>query len=164
MMGRGQLELLSKLSFPRFDGSNPAIWKDKCVDYFTLCNIPETFWTTTATLHMDDNAAKWVQVYKQEHGLDSWNVFIETVEQKFGSVDYRDALSAMSDLHQTATVDEYISAFEDLRYQLTMHNRHLGEMFFVTQFIKGLLPEISVDVLSQVSDTMQRAIMLARIQ
>jgi len=42
-----------------------------------------------------------------------------------------------------------------------MHNRHLGEIFFVTQFIKGLLPEISVDVLSQVSDTMQRAIMLA---
>ena len=93
--------------------------------------------------------------------MDSWSVFIEAIEQKFGAVDYRDALSTMFDLHQTATVDEYISAFEDLRYQLTMHNRHLGEMFFVTQFIKGLLPEISVDVLSQVSDTMQRAIMLA---
>ena len=28
--------VLPKLSFPRFDGSNPTIWKDKCVDYFTL--------------------------------------------------------------------------------------------------------------------------------
>ena len=104
--------MLPKLSFPRFDGSNPTIWKDKCVDYFTLCNIPETFWTTAAALHMDDNAAKWVQVYKQEHGLDSWSVFIEAIEQKFGAVDYRDALSTMFDLHQTAIADEYISAFE----------------------------------------------------
>ena len=122
--------MLPKLSFPRFDGSNPTIWKDKCVNYFTLCNIPESFWTTTAALHMDDNAAKWVQVYKQEHGLDSWSVFIEAVEQKFEAVDYRDALSVMFDLHQTTKVDEYISAFEDLQYHLTMHNCHLSEMFF----------------------------------
>jgi len=98
--GEGPIRaVLPKLSFPRFDGSNPTIWKDKCVDYFTLCNIPETFWTTAAALHMDDNAAKWVQVYKQEHGLDSWSVFIEAVEQKFEAVDYRDALSVMFDLH-----------------------------------------------------------------
>ena len=153
--------VLPKLSFPRFDGSDPTIWKDKCVDYFTLCNIPEPFWTTTAALHMDDRAAKWVQVYKLEHCLDSWSDFIEAVEQKFGATDYREALSGFFDLHQTTTVDDYITAFEGFQYQLTMHNRHLGEMFFVTQFIKGLLPEISVDVLSQVSDTMQRAIMLA---
>ena len=59
---------------------------------------------------------------------------------------------------------DYITAFEGFQYQLTMHNRHLGEMFFVTQFIKGLLPEISAAVLSQVPDTMQRATMLARMQ
>ena len=113
---------------------------------------------------MDDNAAKWAQVYKQEHGLDSWSTFFEAVEKKFGAVDYRDALSSIFDLHQTTTVEEYISAFEDLQYQLSMHNRHLGEMFFVTQFIKGLTPEISAAVLSQVPNTMQRAIMLACIQ
>jgi len=92
---------------------------------------------------MDDNAAKWAQVYKQEHGLGSWSTFIEAVEKKFGDVDYRDALSSIFDLYQTATVEEYVSAFEDFQYQLSMHNRHLGEMFFVTQFIKGLTPEIN---------------------
>ena len=96
---------------------------------------------------MDDNAAKWAQVYKQEHGLGSWSTFIEAVEKKFGDVDYRDALSSIFDLYQTATVEEYVSAFEDLQYQLSMHNRHLGEMFFVTQFIKGLTPKISAAVL-----------------
>jgi len=115
-------------------------------------------------LHMDDRAAKWVQVYKLEHGLDSWSDFIEAVEQKFGATDYREALSGLFDLHQTTTIDDYITAFEGFQYQLTMHNRHLGEMFFVTQFIKGLLPGISAAVLSQVPDTMQRATMLARIQ
>jgi hypothetical protein len=28
-----------KMSFPRFDGENPQIWKDKCSDYFRLFNV-----------------------------------------------------------------------------------------------------------------------------
>ena len=112
--GEGPIRaVLPKLSFPHFDGSDPTIWKDKCVDYFTLSNIPEAFWATAAAFHMDDNAAKLLQVYKLEHGLGSWNAFIEAVEKKFGAADYRDALSGMFDLQQTTTVEEYIYAFED---------------------------------------------------
>ena len=30
---------LPKMSFPRFTGANPTIWKDKCLDYFRIFNI-----------------------------------------------------------------------------------------------------------------------------
>jgi len=54
-----------KLSFPRFDGANPTIWKSKCQDYFSLYNVPDAMKATFASLHIDDNAAKWLQVYKK---------------------------------------------------------------------------------------------------
>jgi hypothetical protein len=28
-----------KMSFPKFDGENPGIWQDKCLDYFRLFNV-----------------------------------------------------------------------------------------------------------------------------
>lgn len=68
------------------------------------------------------------------------------------------------DLHQSGTVDEYVEAFETLQYQVSLHNGHMGEIFFVTQFIKGLKPELKFGVQAQVPDTMERAIMLAQIQ
>jgi hypothetical protein len=56
----GYRHVLPKMSCPTFDGTNPCIWKSKCVDYFTLCNIDEAFWTIAASLSMDGNAAKWL--------------------------------------------------------------------------------------------------------
>jgi hypothetical protein len=78
---------LPKMSFPKFFGENPRIWLDKCTDYFCIFNIPESTWTTAASLHMKDNAAKWLQVYKLKHGLGNWPVFVSAVEQKFGVYD-----------------------------------------------------------------------------
>jgi hypothetical protein len=49
---------LHKLSFPKFSGDNPRIWIDKCCDYFCICNISDCMWTSAASLHMEDNAAK----------------------------------------------------------------------------------------------------------
>jgi hypothetical protein len=60
---------MPKMNFPRFNGKNPGIWKNKCEDYFYLLNIPEAMWTTVASLHMDENAESWLQVYKLKMGL-----------------------------------------------------------------------------------------------
>lgn len=153
-----------KMQFPTFTGPNPGIWKDKCEDYFRIFNLPESMWPTYASLHMHDKAAKWLKVYKLKNGLGDWSSFIAAVEQKFGSNDYRDSLNQLLELQQLATVDQYISTFEDLQYQLTMHNSELGEMFFITQFLRGLKPEIGNVVQSQIPETMERAMLLARIQ
>jgi len=153
-----------KMNFPRFNGKNPRIWKDKCQDYFQLMNIPESMWATAASLHMDDNAEKWLQVYKLKHGLGTWTELMTAVEQKFGAYDYQHAIDDLLELHQTGTVEEYVSEFEALQYQVAMHDLGMGDTYFVSQFIKGLKPEIRYSVQGQVPGTMEKAVMLAKIQ
>jgi hypothetical protein len=45
-----------------------------------------------------------------------------------------------------------------------MHNSNLGDLFFITQFMRRLKMEISSVVQAQVPETMERAILLAKIQ
>ena len=155
---------MPKMQFPTFDGSNPCIWKGKCEDYFRIFDLPETMWPSIAAMNMDEKPSKWLKVYKMKHGLGDWASFMAAVEQKFGNNDYREALTELLELQQGSTVDQYISQFEDLQYQVTMHNSELGELFFTTQFLRGLKPEIGNVVQAQIPDTLERAMLLAKIQ
>jgi hypothetical protein len=103
---------LPKLSFSKFSGENPRIWIDKCYDYFYIFNIPDCMWTTAASLHMEDVAAKWLKVYKLKHGLGSSPVLLATVEQKFGAYGYRQAVQDLLALRQVGPAEEYTKEFE----------------------------------------------------
>jgi hypothetical protein len=120
-------------------------------------------WTTAASMHMDGQAAKWLQVHKLKYGLGKWNEFIAAVETQFGSYDYRDAISDLVALTQTGSLEVYISAFVDLQYQVSMHNLGLDEVYFVTQFTSGLKPELRASVQAQIPKKM-KAIVLAKVQ
>lgn len=113
---------------------------------------------------MDDKAAKWLKVHKLKNVLGDWTTFIAAVEKKFGNNDYREALTQLLELQQLTTLEKCITTFEDLQYQVTMHNSELGDMFFTTQFLRGLKPEVGNVAQSQVPDTVERAILLAKIQ
>jgi len=67
---------LPKMHFPAFDGSQPKIWVDKCLNYFSIYAIPEELWVEAATMHLQENAAKWWQAYKMTHTNVSWKQFI----------------------------------------------------------------------------------------
>jgi hypothetical protein len=79
---------LPRMGFPRFEGGEPKIWLKKCVDYFHLYHVPETVWVMSASLHMEENAVRWFQVYTLRNGLSSWEEFAQAVLQKFGTGDY----------------------------------------------------------------------------
>lgn len=76
---------MPKISFPHFDGTQPWVWRDKCLDYFRVFNIHPSLWITSATLHMDGKAALWLQTYKLHRAVLEWPLFITDVEQKFGA-------------------------------------------------------------------------------
>jgi hypothetical protein len=63
---------LPKIHFPKFDGSSPKIWFDNCINYFTIYSIPDELKVTAATMHLEGNASKWWQAYKQNHPLPTW--------------------------------------------------------------------------------------------
>jgi hypothetical protein len=89
---------MPKMNFRKFNGKNPNIWKNKCEDYFKMLDIPESMWTTVASLHMEGNAETWMQVYKLKEGLGSWPTFMQAVQQRFGSYDYQHAIDELIDL------------------------------------------------------------------
>lgn len=155
---------MPKMSCPRFDGNNPCIWKAKCQDYFNLLDIPESMWTTAASLHLDGNAEKWMQVYKLKHGLGDWEHFMTAVQDKFGSYYYQHAINALLELRQPWTVEEYVGEFEALQYQISMYDQGMSDTYFIAQFLKGLKSDIRHAVQGQVPITMERAVMLAKIQ
>jgi hypothetical protein len=49
-------------------------------------------------------------------------------------------------------------------YKISSHNPHYDETFFVSQFLKGLKPEIRLSVASQIPETLDRAVLLAHVQ
>lgn len=155
---------IPKLSCPRFDGQNPCIWKEKCQDYFQLLNVPESMWATVASLHMDGNAEKWAQIYKLKQGLGTWTQFMKAVQHKFGAFDYQHAIEELLELQQTGTVEEYVTAFEALQYQISMHDQGMGDTYFISQFVKGLKADIRYGVQGKAPDTMEKAVRLAKIQ
>lgn len=61
-------------------------------------------------------------------------------------------------------MEEYAQAFENLQFEISMHNDGFDDMFFVTQFIKGLKLEISAGVQAQRPRDVDDAKMLGKVQ
>jgi hypothetical protein len=57
-------QAMPKMLFPKFDGTDPKIWKNNFKSYFELYQLPEGMWITAAHLNFEGNAAKWYQAYK----------------------------------------------------------------------------------------------------
>ena len=51
------------------------------------------------------------------------------VEQKFGVPDYRDAMEELLGLKQTSSVEDYALAFENLQFEISMHNDGFDDTF-----------------------------------
>ena len=76
---------LPKMHFPKFNGAHPKIWIDKCLNYFDIYSIPTHLWVQAASMHLEENAAKWWQSYKITHKKTSWQTFCDTIQAEFGS-------------------------------------------------------------------------------
>jgi hypothetical protein len=152
------------MTFPAFEGKDPKIWRDKCEDYFLIFDIPEFLWVSMASMSIVGDAARWVRVEKNRGDLGNWTPFMHKVEDKFGAYDYMHALQDLLELQQQGSVEDYVLSFESLQFQIEMHNTGYDKMFFITQFTRGLKPDISAAVQAQVPNTMERAVMLAKIQ
>ena len=81
---RDTLFRLSKTNFPKFDGTNPRIWKEKCEKYFHMFYVPDDLKADYATLHFSGNAALWLQTYEVNHTVDTWVALCVSVCNKFG--------------------------------------------------------------------------------
>jgi hypothetical protein len=61
-------------------------------------------------------------------------------------------------------VEEYTTKFKSLQYDVSMHGGYYDPLFFATQYVRGLRDDIRAMVEPQVSTTVERATIIARIQ
>lgn len=115
-------------------------------------------------MHLEGNAAKWWQAYKQKHTKITWLSFCLAIKQEFGADDYCSALNDLIALKQTGTVEEYTTQFQALQFGITMHSCHYDDLFFTSHYVSGLKDEIRAVVEPQVPTTVNRAAIIARIQ
>lgn len=155
---------LPKILFPKFDVTNPKIWFDDCLNYFTIYGVSDDLKVTAATMHLEGNARKWWQAHKQNHLVSSWKKFCEIIQSKFGADDFRTAINELLALKQTRTIEEYTTAFQALQYDITMHNSHYDDIFFASTYVAGLKDDIKAVVEPHVPVTVDRAVIIAKIQ
>jgi hypothetical protein len=154
---------IPRMSFPKFEGEEPRIWIDQCVDYFTLYRVPEPVWVMSASLNMEGNAKRWFHIFKIRYGPCSWEEFCDAVLLKFGSEEYSQAMQSLLDIRQSGSVEEYKKLFDEARYATSVHNHDLDETLYVAHFIKGLKQELQGPVKSHMPASVERAALLARI-
>jgi hypothetical protein len=65
---------------------------------------------------MEENVAKWLQMYKMKHGLGYWPTFVTVMEEKFGVYDYRISIQDLLRLKQEGSVKEYTKVFQSMQF------------------------------------------------
>jgi hypothetical protein len=53
---------IPKVFCPKFTRENPAIWKDKFIDYFLLVDLEPRHWVRMVAAHFEGVVAQWLPV------------------------------------------------------------------------------------------------------
>lgn len=155
---------LPKATFPKFDGTHPKVWKEKCEKYFNMYRVPMHVWSEFATIHFHGGAALWLQTYEALHPISTWAELCVAVEAKFGRDLYHIAMNELLQIRQTADVQDYYDRFQSAMHKVLVHNKSLDDVFFVSKFLQGLNPEIRAAILLHKQRTVDAALSLALIQ
>jgi hypothetical protein len=153
-----------KHNFPRFEGTLPSLWLDRCVAYFDMYRVRPQNWVTTASLYVEGHAALWLQAYRQQNPQVTWARFAQAVVEEFGPDEFEDQMHKLLKLRQLGSVTKYRVQFEVYMYQLLALDPSLSTKFFVTQFVLGLKDELRAVVRIQAPNSITRATVFARIQ
>jgi hypothetical protein len=73
-------------------------------------------------------------------------------------------MNELLDLKQVGTVEDYTTKFQATQFSITMHNNSYDDMFFTSQYNRGLKEEIRATVEPQMPTTVQKAATIAKIQ
>jgi hypothetical protein len=61
-----------KMEFPKFDGTNPRLWRDQCVLFFEVYGTPHAMKTRFAILNFKGAAASWLQMVERRGRITDW--------------------------------------------------------------------------------------------
>jgi len=155
---------LPKTDFPRFDGIDPKLWKDKAEKYFRLFKVPAHMWSPFATMHFNTTAARWLQTYEAQHSVETWAELCVALVNKYGKDNYHHHMKDILQCRQTEDVTSYHTTFNESMHKVLMHNEALDDIFFATKFVEGLKPQIRNALMLHKPRTVDAALSLALMQ
>jgi hypothetical protein len=130
------------MEFPKFDGDNPRLWRDRCVLYFKVYGTHPSMRTRFAALNFQGSAATWLRTVERRGRITNWDWLCELVFNKYDKDQYQTQLRQLEMLQQIGTVTEYQAQFEKLAHGVLLYNPTYDDVFFVTRFLARLKEEI----------------------
>jgi hypothetical protein len=157
---------LPKAVFPKFNGSHPKVWREKCEKYFNMYHVPMHLWSQFATIHFMGSAELRLQTYEAQHSYSeiTWAELCIAVESKFGKDLYHNAMHDLLQIKQTADVQVYYYRFQTAMHKVLVHNKSLDDVFFVSKFLHGLHHDIRSAIILHKPRTVDAALSLALMQ
>ncbi|XP_026417263.1 uncharacterized protein LOC113312740 [Papaver somniferum] len=153
-----------KVDFPRFDGTNPRGWVQKCERYFAFHNFADSDKVDMAAIHFDSKIDPWFLNYQQGKPEMVWHTFFRDMCLRFEDVAIDNYVGSFNKLSQLTTVDDYYDKFEHYKAYMVVNNPTLPESFYTLSFISGLKDEIRTTVQMFKPRDTSRAFYFARMQ
>ena len=150
---------MTKLDFPRFNGTNLRAWLCKVEQFFSLDDIDYSQRVKVASIHFDGIAIEWHLSYIRSRNhlpLPSWEEYVYALIDRFGA-EYADPMSELNLVKQNGLVDDYQKEFDRIMTRLVL----LPE-YAISAFITGLKLEIGFTVKNHRSYSLPQAYQMAR--
>lgn len=121
---------ISKVEFPRFDGSHVKEWMYKCEQFFLLDGTPTDSRFRLASIHLEGIALQWHLNYMRTRFdvYPPWTQYAADVVARFGEA-YEDPLAALIQVKQQGKVQDYIDEFELALTQVSWIPEHSLSIF-----------------------------------
>jgi hypothetical protein len=129
-----------------------------------MYNVPVHVWVPFATINFRGNAELWFQSYEEHHSVGTWPELCVAINQKFGRDLHHNYMRDLLTIRQTSDVLEYASRFEQAKHRVLVHNKDMGEVFFVQKFLDGLKYNISNAISLHKPRTVDATLSLAIMQ
>lgn len=155
---------LPKMEFPKFDGTNPRLWKENCERYFEVYSVVPFLRTRFAAMNFIDSAAIWLQTEERHGRIQEWDELVKRVFAKYDQDQYPIQLRQLDSLKQLGSVQEFQKHFEELAHGILLYYPSYDDTFFVTRFLGGLKEEIRSAIALHRPKTVQAASELALLQ
>uniref|UniRef100_A0A0A9DEA6 Retrotransposon gag domain-containing protein n=1 Tax=Arundo donax TaxID=35708 RepID=A0A0A9DEA6_ARUDO len=153
-----------KLEFPKFDGENSRLWKDRCEMYSEVYGVCESLKTRLAALNFTGAAALWLQTLELRGQVTSWSVLCSVVFDRFDRDQYQTCLRELDNLKQEGTIAEYYHKFEQLAHNILLYNTSFDSTYLVTRFLGGLREDIRAPIALHRPKDVDTASVLALLQ
>jgi hypothetical protein len=162
--GRSAGGRLPHISFPRFDGSHPQLWRVQSENYFEMYDTEYHMWVKVASMHFEGKAYRWLQSVERRLRHMAWEEFCSLIHERFGREQHESLIRQLFHIRQNGSVSEYVEQFAALADELAAYESRTDPLYYTMRFIDGLKHDIKSVIMVQRPTSLDSACALALVQ